>query len=583
MIECAYHIPMRCLSALLFVLLLWPAPTRAAEPGDAPVTTSLTMYNDAALSPGFTHYPYVNPDAPKGGALRQAALGTFDNLNPFTLKGKPPMGLGPGPSLVFDRLTDRSWDEPFTLYPLIAEKWRVARDRSAITFYLNPRAQFHDGTAITADDVVFTWEVLRDQGRPNMRRVYQLVDRATVADSRTISFTLKPGYDRETVMILAMMPVLSRASFVNRLFDAATQEPILGSGPYRVAAVEPGRRIVYERVANYWAADLGARRGQNNFDQIIYEYFRDDSVAFQALTSGALDFRRETDLRQWQTAYDIPRVRSGDLQKSFIPHGRAEVVRGFMMNTRRPPFYQIEVRRAVALALDFDWINRNFFGSQLQRTNSIFPNTDLAAPAPTTAPLPARAALQQADALLKQAGFIVKDGIRVNAQTGAPLRFDVFLGAAGDEKIALAYARSLKKLGITMRVRTLDAAAFRDRLNTYNFDMVYYFWQSTLSPGGEQTLYWGCAAAEQPGRFNYPGLCDPKIDRAAMAIAQTTTRPELMKRTSDLDSLVMAAQIIVPMGYLPTDLIALDEHIARPGTTPLYGVVPESWWAVHEK
>jgi microcin C transport system substrate-binding protein len=572
------------LSFLIFALAL---PAHAAS------QTALTMHGAPKNPPGFTHYSYANPDAPKGGTLKQAVIGTFDTLNPFTLKGKPPAALGPGPSLVYDRLTDRSWDEPFTLYPLIAKSWDIPDDRSSITIHIDPRARFHDHTAITSDDLKFSFETLRDHGRPNMRRVYQLVSDVRAIDDRTIKFTLGPGHDRETVMIVAMMPVISHAYYQGRDFNAPTMDPGMGTGPYRVKYADPGRRIVYERVPDYWAANLPARKGLNNFDEIVYDYFRDDTVAFEAFKSGTLNFRREIDVKQWAIGYDIPPVRNGKIKINAVPHGRAEVVRGFIMNTRRPPFDDVRVRRALSHAFDFDWINRNLYAGMLQRTNSFFPNTDLAyqslgldprdsirqGPPAFAEGLSLRDRLITADALLKDAGFMVENGVRITPGTGKPMRFEILLGSSGDEKIALSFIRTLKTLGITARARTLDQAAFRDRLNTYDYDMVFYFWQGTLSPGGEQALYWGCAARDQPGRFNYAGICDPDIDHLSGAIAQTTSRQDLITLTYDLDKRLMDGAYIIPFGYLPVDLIATDAKIIRPDVPPLYGVVPESWWA----
>ncbi len=560
-----------CLIFLLSLILL-SSPSHA--------DTSLTMHGVAKLTTTATHYPYTNPDAPKGGVLKQAEIGTFNTLNPFTLKGKPPRALGPGPSLVFDRLTDRSWDEPFTLYPLIAKSWDVPPDRSSITFHIDPRAQFHDHTPITADDVKFTYETLRDLGRPNMRRVYKLVADATIIDPHTIKFTLKPDHDRETVMIVAMLPVLSRASFTNRPFDAATFDPILGSGPYRIADADPGHRVIFERVPDYWAADLPTRKGQYNFDQVIYDFYRDDMVAFESFKSGNLNFRRENDVTLWATGYDFPGKRAGRVVTFENPHGRAEMVRTFIPNTRRVPFNDIAVRRALSNVFDFDWVNKNLYASMLNRTTSVFPNTDLSRTAPTLeGPVPLRTRLQQADTLLKSSGWVIKNSIRVNAKTGIPFRFEILLSSAGDEKIALSFARTLKKLGITARTRTLDTAAFRDRINTYDFDMIFYGWSSTLSPGGEQALYWGCKAASEPGRFNYAGICDPEIDSLTAKIGETFDRAALIAATQRLDSKIMDPAYLIPFGYLPVDLIGLSRDIGRPAVTPLYGVVPESWWS----
>lgn len=589
--------------ALLATCILYPSSSAIAGTNDH----ALVMHGTPKLSATAPNYPYVNPNAPKGGTLRQAAIGTFDTVNPFTLKGKAAQGL----SLVHDRLMDRSWDEPFTLYPLIAKSIDVNDDRSVITFHLDPRARFSDGSALTSADVAYSFDILKTSGRPNMRRVYKLIDHVDVLDAQTIRFTLGAGHDRETVMILAIMPVLSKSYWSARPFDAATLDTGVTSGPYKIKSVDPGRRIIYERVKNYWGNDLPVRKGQNNFDQIVYDYFRDESVAFEAFKSGNMNYRRETDLTQWANAYEFPSLTSGKIVREAVPHGRAEAVRAFIPNTRRAPFDDVRVREALSLAFDFTWVNKTLFSGQLKRTTSVFPNTDLAATGTPDAREfnllngdrdhldtrvfgPAwrgpnddnanaiRANLQRADTLLKSAGWIIRDGHRVNAKTGKVLDFEILLGAPADEKIALSYARSLKRLGITIRTRTLDSAAFRDRLNTFDYDMLFYFWQSSLSPGSEQLLYWGCQAASEPGRFNYAGVCTPLIDRLAGGIAGTKTREDLQAYARALDRALTFGFYLIPFGYNPADMIAHDKTIVRPAQTPLYGIVPETWWQTSE-
>lgn len=566
---------MKQLLALLILMCLC-GPVSA----DEHTTHALTMHGTPQHGPDFQHYAFVNPDAPKGGVLKQSAIGTFDTLNPFTLKGKAAMGL----SYVYDRLMDRSWDEPFTMYPLIARSVTFPDDRSAITFHLDPRARFQDKVPITSADVLYSFETLKEFGRPNMRRVYKLVDHVETPDPHTITFKLGAGYDRETIMILALMPVLPQHYWATRRFDAATLDPGVASGPYKIKHVEAGRRIIYERLSDYWARDLPVRRGQYNFDQIIYDYFRDEGVAFEAFKTGDLNIRREIDVTAWANAYTF--IRSGDqtIRRNAIPHGRAEAVRGFIFNTRRPPFNDVRVREALSLAFDFTWVNKNLFSGQLKRTTSYFPNTDLAAvknawsPPPTDTPAQIRTNLQRADALLKSAGWIIKNGGRINAKTGTPFQFEILLGAPEDEKVALAFVRSLKRLGITPRTRTLDAAAFRDRTNRYDFDILYYFWLSTLSPGGEQLLNWGCQAAHEDGRFNYAGICDPLIDRLSSEIAQTHDRNALRYDAQALDRLLTFGFYTILTGYNPADLWAYNNQIHIPVTTPLYGAVPESFW-----
>lgn len=519
------------------------------------------------------HVDYANPNAPKGGTLKQAAIGSFDTLNPYTIKGKSPPGL----DLVTDRLMARVWDEPFTMYPLIAEQAVVPADRSSVTFHLNPKARFHDGTPITTDDVLFSYETLKEFGRPNMRRVYKLA-RAQKINERTIRFQFGDGHDRETVMIFAMMPILSKAYWQGKTFDETTLKAPLGSGPYKIAQVDPGRQITYERVKDYWAQNLLPNVGHNNFDRIVYDFYRDDSVAFEAFKSGDLNFRREWDAGLWTSGYDFPAAQKNLVKKDALSHGRPDRVRGFIFNTRRDPFDDIRVRQALALAFDFEWVNKNLYHGLYRHIDSYFPNTELSAPPHKTQPQSRRSALKQADQLLKDAGWVIQNGKRVQAKTGQGFDFEIMLDDPGNEKIALAFVGNLKRLGITPRVRVLDTAAFRGRLNDYDFDMTLYFWMSTLSPGTEQYLYWGCEAATQPGRWNYAGICDPVIDDLSKSIAKATTRAELVKTVQTLDQKLMAGSYMIPLYYNPYDFVTYWPPVQRPEKTPLYGTVIETWW-----
>ncbi len=561
------------------------------------------MHGDPKYTPGFTHFDYANPDAPKGGTLRQAAIGSFDSLNPFAIKGKAAQGL----SYIHDRLMARVWDEPFTMYPLIAEKVDVPADRSAITFFLDKRAIFQDGTPITADDIVFSFETLREHGRPNMRRVYKLVKSVEKIDDHAVHFTLGDGYDRETIMILALMPVLSKTWWQGKAFDSASLEIPVASGPYKISAIDPGRKITYERIKNYWAADLPVNKGHYNFDKIVFDYYRDDTIAFEAFKAGQLDLRREWDANKWAKGYDIPAIRSGEAIKEALPHGRPERVNSLIYNLRRPPFDDIRVREALGLTLDFKWMNDNLFYGLYKQVNSYYPNSQLAAtgtpddaqlqilepfratlspdifgpasqPPQSGTPDSMRANLRKADELLKEAGWIVKDGKRINAATGKPFTFEVLLGSPDDEKLALAFTRGLKRLGIDATVRVLDAAAFLGRLNDYDYDMVLYYWLSTLSPGTEQILYWGCEAAKQPARWNYAGICNPAIDALSQKIATATSRDDLVSTVRALDRVLLHGQYMIPLYYPGADFVAWRKSIYHPETTPLYGMVVETWW-----
>lgn len=537
------------------------------------------MTGQPKYGPQNTHVDYANPDAPKGGTLKQAAIGTFDTLNPYNIKGKAPMGM----DLVTDRLMARVWDEPFTMYPMIAQSVTVPADRSSITFHLNPKARFHDGSSITPDDVIFTFETLKESGRPNMRRIYKLVSKIEKPDERSVKFSLGEGYDRETIMILALMPVLSKTYWSGKTFDTTTLTPFLSNGAYKIKAIEPGRRVVYERVKDYWAADLLPNKGLNNFDTVIYDFYRDDSIAFESFKAGDLNLRREWDAGSWQSGYEFPALKNGKAKKEALHHGRPDRVRGFIFNTRREPFKDIRVRKALNLAFDFEWVNQNLYYGLYKRINSYYPNTELAAtdtprPIENKTPEQKRENMKEADRLLKEAGWIVKDGRRVNASSGKPLSFEIMLDEPANEKIALSFARSLKRLGITPHVRVLDSAAFLGRLNEYDFDMTLYFWMSTLSPGTEQYLYWSCEAAKSPSRWNYAGICDNNIDLLSKSIATAKTREELIAKVRALDSALMAGQYMVPLYYNPTDFVAYWEPLAHPESMPLYGTVLETWW-----
>ncbi len=545
----------------------------------AEVLYGLAMTGTPKYWPKDTHVDYANPDAPKGGTLKQAAIGTFDTVNPYNIKGKAAVGL----DLVTDRLMARVWDEPFTMYPLIAQSVDVPADRSAITFHINPKARFHDGSAIMAADVNFTFETLREQGRPNMRRIYKLVSKVDMPDARTIKFSLGEGYDRETIMILAMMPVLSKTYWSGKVFDETTLTPFLSNGAYKIKTVEPGRRIIYERVKDYWAADLLPSKGHFNVDKVVYDFYRDDSVAFESFKSGDLNLRREWDAGQWQNGYDFPALTKGDAVREALPHGRPDRVRGFIFNIRREPFTDIRVRRALNLLFDFEWVNKNLYHGLYKRINSYYPNTDLAA---TNTPPPIsnatteekRENMRRADALLREAGWVIKNGVRVHEKTGKPLTFEIMLDDPANEKIALSFVRSLKRMGITPNVRVLDSAAFLGRLNQYDFDMTLYFWMSTLSPGTEQYLYWSCEAAETPSRWNYAGICDKNIDLLSKSIATAKTRGALVDKVRALDMALMAGEYMIPLYYNPQDYVAYWKPLAHPATMPLYGTVLETWW-----
>lgn len=588
----------RTLILTIFFTSLIFLPFYVGAQGNPPVSYGLAMHGQAKYGAQDRFLSYVNPDAPKGGEIKSAVIGTFDSLNPFSIKGVPAEGL----ELVYDRLMRRVWDEPFTMYPLIAERVDVAPDRSSITFYLNPKARFHDGSPIMAEDVLFSFQTLKEHGRPNMRRVYKLVETAEVKAPREIYFKLGQGYDRETVMILAMMPVLSKKWWEGRSFDSALSEIPILNGAYRIEKVDAPRGIVYARVEDYWAKDLLVNAGQYNFDRVAYDYYRDDTIALESLKKGDVTFRRELDVTKWQSAYQDAQAKG--VVRQAVPHQRPERAHGFIFNLRRPPFDDVRMRKALALAFDYDWVGKNLYHGQYKPIDSVFPNAVLSAASGLTAqeqellkPYAGqvrpeiltgedrkiaepdmRSRMKRADSLLQQAGWIVSGGKRVQKDTKTPLSFELLVSSPQEEKIALNYKRNLVRLGVDLVIRRIDSTAFVDRKMAYDYDMMAFFWQNSLSPGTEQMAYWSCAAVKQPGGFNYAGLCNPALDHFAEEISNASSYDELTAYAHIIDTIVMAEQIFVPLFYKGEDYIAYRQGLALPEKTPIYGLVTETAW-----
>lgn len=577
----------------LFFLTLFFFPVSVK----AEILHALAMHGDPRYPVGYTHFDYANPNAPKGGELRLSKSGSFDNLNNHVIFGNNAEWL----ELVNDKLMQRAWNEPFTLYGLVAEKVDVPEDRSSITFYLRQEARFHDGTPMTSEDVKYSYEMYRAHGHPVRRRVYGLVKEVEIVSSHVIKFSFGEGYDRESVLILAMMPVLPRHYWEKNHFPKTTLNIPLGSGPYRIKEVEPGRKIVYERVKDYWAKDLPLNIGHYNFDTISISYFRDDDIALQAFKAGEYNFRIENDIQKWVTSYDQKNIVKEELQ-----HQRPEWLRGFIFNTRRPVFQDLRVRRAISLMFNYAWVNKNFYFGQYQPITSLFPNATLAA---TGVPegeelewlqkyksdlspdvfgeawrpqeADSRTLQKQAMDLLKEAGWQIKDQKLTKTDTGEAFRFEILLNDVSAEKIALEFSRSLKKIGIDARVRTVDSAQFIGRIDDFDYDMVLHRWVNSLSPGNEQLNYWGSVAAKNKGTRNYAGIDNPAIDALAASIATATTRESLVARARALDRAVMLGYYMVPLFYLGKDLVAYAPDIRRPEINPIYGITREVWW--HER
>ncbi len=590
-----------CLALAVLTVFLPPAAYASVQ---AEHTYALAMNGKPLYPANFKHADYVNPDAPKGGALKMAVDGTFDNLNGNIIFGKDAEGLG----YLNDKLMQRAWNEPFTLYGLVAESVDVAPDRSWIEFHLNPKARFHDGVPMTAEDVKWSFEALRKYGLPVRRNVYGLVKSVQIISPHDIKFTFGKGYDREDVMILALLPVLPEHYWVKHDISKTTLVPPLGSGPYKIVAVDPGRKIVYQRVKNYWAKDLPVNVGLYNFDTLAYTYYRDDSAALMAFKAGDENLRIEQNISDWMTRYDCKALRDGKIIKEEIPHHSPPPFRAMIFNTRRPMFRDRRVREALGLVFNFNWINRVYFYGKMERLTGTFANSVLA---PSGKPaglelsllekykndLPPqvfgdpwqppqgnmRAREAEAMALLQQAGWVYQDERLVNARTGQPFGFQIMIHNTRDQKIALAYVRDLAHIGITAQVRKVDSAQFTSRLNSYDYDMVIWRWFNSLSPGNEQVAYWGTASAKMRGGRNYPGIENPAIDALAKSIGSSRTYAALSARAQVLDRALMWGDYMIPLYYMGYDMVAHDVDIHRPQKTPAYGIVLEAMWSQPHK
>ena len=580
---------------------------------EAPRHHAIAMHGEPKYADGFSHFDYVNPVAPKGGILRLGATGTFDSLNPFIVRGTPAQGLNTGiMSLVYESLMTRSWDEPFTLYGLSAETVDVADDRSSITFHINPKAHFSDGKPITADDLLFSFTTLRDKGRPNHRTYYKKVAKAERLDNLSVKFTFKPNadgsIDHEMPLIMGLMPILPKHDWEDRDFNQTTWRIPVGSGPYKITKLDPGRNIIYSRDENYWARDLPVERGLYNFDNIRFDYYRDDGIALESFKAEQLDLRREYDINKWSTGYDSPAVDNGRIKLEQLPHHRTEPISGFVLNTRNALLKDPVLRHALSEAFDSGWINRNIFHSQYKRAESYFPNSELAAPPlPDTSEiklldayrdqLPAtifteaitppstdgsdaslRDHLLKASNALQKTGYTLRDN-QLYAPDGKPVTFDILLNNPAEEKIAMTWARALTRLGIPARVHTVDSSQYQRRLAAFDYDITTVKWFNSLSPGNEQIAYWNSQAADQSGSRNYPGIKNSVIDAITRQLPAAKTRQELITYTHALDRLLLAGDYIIPFYYTGADDIAWwTPHLRHPDVIPMYGTVLESWW-----
>ena len=586
-----------------------PVPSRAQEPGPR---HAIAMQGEPALAPGFANFPFVDPNAPKGGRVTLAYAGTFDSLNPFNVKAlTTAQGLN---SNVFQSLMLRSLDEPFTLYAQIAQSIETDEARSYVVFRLDPRAHFSDGAPLTADDVVFTFNLFKAKGRPQQRDAYKRVRSLTKIDARTLRYDLTGADDRELPLTLALMYVLPAHRTDAEHFEETTLAVPTGSGPYVVTEVKPGERLTLKRDPGYWGNDLPVARGQYNFDEIRIDYYRDDNAMFEALTAGAVDYRFETNPTRWLKSYDFPALREGRVIRETVPFGLPKGMEGFVFNSRRPQFADARVREALGLMFDFDWINANLYGGLYRRSQSYFDDSELSsrgrpadalerallAPYPGAvradilengwSPPPSdgsgrdRAAARKALALLAEAGYALKDGALRSAATGEPFTFEIVIRDRAQERLTLNFAENLKRIGVTARTRLVDEVQGQRRRQRFDFDMMVGSWVASPSPGNEQRSRWGAASADIEGSFNLAGAREPAIEALIDAMLRARSRADYLAAVRAFDRVLLSQFYIVPFFYTPEQWIARSSSLGRPPRAPLFGVLPaaasfiDSWW-----
>lgn len=575
-------------------------------PNGGQLAHGVAMHGDLKFPADFSQFDHVNPAAPKGGRVRYGEVGSFDSLNPFIVKGRAAAGAG---SLI-DPLMKRNWNEPFSLYCLICETVELPEDRSWIAFTLRPQARFHDGSPITIDDVLWSFEILKEKGTPGKRTIHGRVASVERQGERGIKFVFQPGTSRETPLLLGELPVFSKAAWAGLPFDETFLTPRLGSGGYTVKALEPGRYIELARVPDYWAKDLPVNRGFDNFDLIRYDYYRDDGVALEAFLAGGYDLRRELNEDRWATQYDTPRVKSGEIVKAEFAYSHPAWMKGFFLNQRRALFQDRRVRMALTYAFDFDWMNGAYFHGAQKRLNSWFAASELAATGTPTAaelallepwrgqipaeafgpaitlpstdgsgPRGQRENLREAERLLREAGYRIVDGKRVDA-AGQPISLTVLYTSGSDEPVILEWAKTLTRLGITLVPQRVDSSVYVQRSNVYDYDITVNRLLSTLSPGTEQKLrYHGSAAADIEGTRNWHGVKSPAIDALADQVANAANRADLLTATHALDRVLMSEWLIVPWGYVPSYRIAHAGFLHHPPQPTLYGAELTTWWA----
>ncbi|HQX27156.1 MAG TPA: extracellular solute-binding protein [Alphaproteobacteria bacterium] len=598
---------MRFLAAALLALL--PLSAHAQE--TVTPVAALTMHGTPKYGPGFTHMDYTNPDAPKGGTLRLHAIGTFDSLNPFIIKGTPAAGmLFLGQSLIYDSLMDQSTDEPFSMYCLICETVELPKDNKSITFNLRKEAKWHDGVPVTADDVVWSFNIFMEKGSPFFKAYYDDVQEVVVETPTRVTFKFKHGDNSELPLILSQISILPKHYWTaeGRDFGASSLVPPLGGGAYKVGKVAAGRSIEYVRVPDYWGKDLPLNKGKFNFDRITYDYYRDSDVALEAFLAGEYDVRDENTAKLWAESYNVPQVKDGRIIKAEIPHKRPAGMQGFIYNTRRPVFADKKVREALAYAFDFEWSNKQFAFGSYKRSRSYFSNSDLASsglpqgreleilekyrgkipdevftteynPPKSDGSGNNRAGLAKAKEILDAAGWAMgPDGIR--AKNGVKLEFEIIDSNPQFERWTLPFVSNLKKLGIKANFRTVDPAQYQNRMNEFDYDMTVMSIGQSDSPGNEQRDFWSSQKADMPGSRNYMGVKDPVMDEIVEDLIKAKSREDLVAYTHALDRVLQWNFYLIPHWHIDHWRLVWWNKLEKPAKlSDLTPGITDTWWA----
>jgi len=578
----------------------------AAEP-----LHGIAMHGQPALPADYKSFPYVNPDVKKGGHITYGVVGTFDNLNPFILKSMRTTARGMWDpdygNLVYESLLQRSRDEPFTLYGLLAESVEWDDNRTFIQFNLNPKAKWADGQPVTAEDVMFTFELLRDKGRVPFSTRLNLVSKMEKVGERSVRFTFNEKADRETPMIFGLMPVLPKHLIDPETFDRTSLTALVGSGPYKIATVKPGESITFERDPNYWGKDIPSKVGMDNYDRITVQYFLQDTTLFEAFKKGDVDVYPDGSPGHWATAYNFPAVSSGAVIKDTFQPQLPSGMFGFVFNTRRPMFQNVKLREGLSLVFDFEWANKNLFSGAYKRTESFWQNSELSSfgvPADAhelamlgplkdkidpeildgTYKLPVtdgsgrdRKVLKQAVDVLKEAGYSIKNGKMTDAK-GKALAFEIMTQNADQEKLAIAYQRSLQTLGISASIRTVDDSQYQSRTNSFDYDVIVKSYVSSLSPGNEQLSYWASASRDREGSSNFAGVADPDVDTAIKHLLTARSDEDFTAAVRSHDRLLLSGHYVLPLYHIDQQWIARSKRIGHPDKVPLYGYQLPTWW-----